>query len=97
MVPDLLATGHAWSGGGGGFSLIPVLGMVLSIVLARFVLALRLSIPVTGVSVLLGALFAIAAEGLGLTIATSIWFLGAVGIASVIRLGAGSLPRNTSD
>lgn len=97
MVPDLLATGHAWSGGGGAFSLIPVLGVILSISLARFVLALRLSIPVTGVCVLLGAVFAIAAEGLGLTIATSIWFLSAVGIASVIHLGRGALPRNTSD
>jgi hypothetical protein len=97
VLRDLVATGHIWSGGGGGFSLIPVLGVILSIVLARSVLALRLSILLAAVSVLLGTVFAIAAESLGLTIATSIWFLGALGIASIIRLGRGSLPRNASD
>lgn len=97
MVRVLLATGHTWSGGGGGFSLIPVLGVILSLVLARSVLAFRFSILLAAVSVLLGTVFAIAAESVGLTIATSIWFLAAVGTASVIRLGRGSLPRNTSD
>jgi hypothetical protein len=97
VLRDLLATGHTWSGGGGGFSLIPVLGVVLSIALARLVLGSSLSIPLAAVSVLLGTVFAIAAESAGLTIATSIWFFSALGIASVIRLGRGSLPRNTSD
>ena len=97
MVPDVLATGHTWSGGGGGFSLIPVLGVILSIVLARSVLALRLSVPLAAASVLLGTVFAVVADGTGLTMATTIWFLGALAIASVIRLGRGSLPRNTSD
>ncbi|MGH2640903.1 MAG: hypothetical protein ACRDGO_04295 [Actinomycetota bacterium] len=97
MLRDLLATGHTWSGGGGDFSLIPVLGVLLSIALARSVLASSLSIPLAGVSVLLGTVFAIVAESVGLTIATSIWFFGALGIASVIRLGRGSLRRNTSD
>ena len=97
MLRSLLATGHTWSGGDGGFSLIPVLGVVLSIALARSVLALRLSFPLAALSVFLGTVFAIVADIAGLTIATSIWFLSAVGIASVIRLGRGSLPRNTSD
>jgi hypothetical protein len=97
VLRELLATGHTWSGGGGGFTLIPLLGVILSIALARSVFALRLSIPLAAVSAVLGTVFAIAAESVGLTIATSIWFLGALGIASIIRLGRGSLPRNTSD
>ncbi|HET6792617.1 MAG TPA: hypothetical protein VFI35_13680 [Actinomycetota bacterium] len=97
MLRNLLATGHTWSGGGGGFSLIPVFGVIVSIALARSVLAIRLSIPLAASSVFLGTVFAIVADIAGLTIATSMWFLSAVGIASVIRLGRGSLPRNTSD
>lgn len=97
MFRVLLATGHTWSEGGGAFSLIPVLGVILSISLARFVLAFRFSILLAAVSVLLGTVFAVVADTAGLTIATSMWFLSAVAIASVIRLGRGSLPRNTSD
>jgi hypothetical protein len=97
VLRHLLATGHTWTGGGGGFSLLPVLGMILSILLARSVLGLRLSIPLAAASVFLGTVFAIAAESAGLTIATSMWFLGAIGMAFVVRLGRGSLPRNTSD
>ena len=97
MLRDLLATGHTWSGGGGGFSLIPVLGMIVSIVLARSILAFRLSIPLAAASVFLGTAFAIAAEIAGLTITMSMWFLGAVVIAFMSRVARGSLPRNTSD
>ena len=91
---ELLATGHTWSGGGGPITWAPVAGLLLTLVLARSVLSLRLSPLTLGTSVLLGTLFAIGAETWGVTMTTSAWIVGALIVSGRIRHTFG---RNPSD
>ena len=91
---ELLATGHTWSGGGGPITWTPVAGLLLTLVLARSVLKLRLSPLTLGTSVLLGTLFAIGAETWGVTMTTSAWIVGALIVSGRRRHALG---RNPSD
>ncbi len=91
---ELLATGHTWSGGGGPITWTPVAGLLLTLVLARSVLRLRLSPLTFGTSVLLGTLFAIGAETWGVTMTTSTWIVGALIVSGRRRHALG---RNPSD
>jgi hypothetical protein len=93
----LLATGHTWSGGGGGFTVLPVLGALFTIVLVRSAVSLRLSVPVVAGSVVLGTTFALIAEAVGVSIAAAVWLVGALSVGIVVRHARGLLPRNGSD
>jgi hypothetical protein len=95
-VLALLGTGHLWSGGGGPITLTPIAGLLLTLMLTRWSLGLRLSPAMLGVSVFLGTLFAIAAETWGLTMTTSVWALVALA-SSFVRRTRGAFGRNFSD
>jgi hypothetical protein len=96
-MAEILATGHAWSGGGGPITLTPLAGLLLTVVLARWLLGLPVSPMLFGVSVLIGTLFAIAADTWGLTAATSAWVVAALVVAGRVRHTRGTLGRNPSD
>ena len=93
---DLVATGHAWSGGGGPITLMPLVGLLLSAGLGRWSLG-RVSPVMLGASVVLGTLFAFAADEWGLTLTMGAWILGALIVAGHARLVPGGLGRNSSD
>jgi hypothetical protein len=93
---DLIATGHSWSGGGGPITLTPLGGLLLTLMLARWSLGLRVSPAMLGVCVFLGTLFAIAAETWGLTMTTSLWVLAAL-VSGRVRHTRGTFGRNFSD
>jgi hypothetical protein len=94
---DLFATGHTWSGGGGGFTVLPMLGAFFTIVLARSAVSLRLSVPVVAGSIVLGTAFALIADAVGASIAAGVWLVGALSVGIVVRHARGPLPRNGSD
>jgi hypothetical protein len=91
----LLATAHTWRGGDGPFSIAPIVGLLLTLLLIRAVLRLRLGFGAVGASVLFGALFATLGERWGYTVTISGWVLASALVAMI--LGAGSFPRNLSD
>jgi hypothetical protein len=94
---ELLATGHSWSGGGGPITLTPLVGLFLTVVLAKSVLRLRFTFVLLGISVLLGTMFAIAAETWGLTTTASVWIVAALIVAGRVRHMRGSFGGNLSD
>lgn len=94
---DILATGHSWSGGDGPITLTPLVGLFVTVLLARFMLRLRLTPVVLTISVFLGTVFAITAETWGLTATASIWIGAALIAAGRIRHVRGSFGGNLSD
>jgi hypothetical protein len=92
---DMLATAHTWRGGDGPLSIAPLVGLLLTLLLIRTVMRLRVGFGAIGASVLLGALFATLGERWGYTVALSAW-VGASALLAAI-LGAGPFPRNLSD
>jgi uncharacterized membrane protein YhfC len=94
---DFVATGHSWSGGGGPITLAPLVGLLLTVVLARWFVGLRMSPMLLGLAVLLGALFAIAADTWGFTTSISAWVVLALILAGRVRHTRGTLGRNPSD
>ncbi len=94
---DLVATGHSWSGGGGPMSPAPLVGLLLTVVLARWFVGLRISPMLLGLAVLLGTLFAFAADTWGLTTAIFAWVVLAFIVAGRVRHTRGTLGRNPSD
>ena len=93
---DLVATGHSWSGGGGPITLMPLAGL-LTVGLALWSLGLRFLPAMLGASVVFGALFAIAADEWGLTMAIAVWMVGGLIIAGHARHARGPLGHNPSD
>lgn len=94
---DFLATGHAWSGGGGPITLAPLVGLLLTVVLSRWLVGLRISPLVLGVSVLLGTLFAVAADAWGMTVTLSAWTLAALVVSASLRRTRGTFGHSSSD
>ena len=92
---DLVATGHSWSGGGGPITLMPVTGLLLTAGLARWALG-RVSPVVLAASVVLGTLFAVAADAWGLSVTLAAWILGAL-VAAGHGRHRGTLGRNPPD
>jgi hypothetical protein len=93
---DLVATGHLWSGGGGQITLMPVAGLLLTACLARWSLG-RVSPAMLAASVVLGTLFAVAADEWGLTVTMAAWIVGALVFAGHGRDVRSILGRNPSD
>ena len=94
---ELLATGHSWSGGGGPITLTPLVGLFLTVLLAKSVFQLRLTLAVLGIAVFLGTMFAMGAETWGLTTTASIWIVAALIVAGRVRNVRGSFEGNLSD
>jgi hypothetical protein len=74
----LLGTGHPWHAIDGELTPFPLVGLFLTLLLIRFVLRLSLGIGAVAAAIALGTLFSSAVDAWGLTLTSSVWFLGAV-------------------
>jgi hypothetical protein len=92
----MLATAHTWRGGDGPFTIVPIVGLVLTLVLIRTVLRLRIGLATVAISAVLGALFATIGGRWGYTVTLSLWVL-AVALVAAGQRAAGSFGRNNSD
>jgi hypothetical protein len=92
----LLATAHAWRGGDGAFTIVPIVGLVLTLLLIRTVLRLRIGPVTVAVSAVLGALFATIGGRWGYTLTIALWVLVAAVVAASQR-AAISVRRDGSD
>ena len=93
----LIATAHSWRGGDGPYTLAPILGLLLSLVLIRTVLGSRLGLGSMGASVALGALFATLGERWGYSLTAAAWVLAFALAGLIVRAAPGPLRRNPSD
>jgi hypothetical protein len=89
MLSDL-ATGHTWSGGDGPYTLAPLVGAILTVLLIRSILRRRIGIVALPVSLVLGALFATISGAWGYTLTIAAWIVGASLVAVVLRSPRGS-------
>ena len=92
----LLATAHAWRGGDGSFTIVPIVGLVLTLLLVRTVLRLRIGPATVAVSAVLGALFATIGGRWGYTLTIALWVF-AVALVAAGQRSADSVRRNYSD
>jgi hypothetical protein len=81
----MLGTGHPWHAVHGGFTPMPLVGLLLSLILLRFVAKVPIGIPTFLVCVALGTLFSSAAEAWGLTLSLAIWTFAAISLDRSIR------------
>ena len=93
---DLVATGHSWSGGGGPITLTPLVGLVLTVGLARW-LGLRFSPMMLGASLVMGTIFSHRRRRVGSHDGDAVWLVGALIVAGHVRHARGPLGRNPSD
>jgi hypothetical protein len=96
MLSDL-ATGHTWSGGDGPYTLVPLVGSILTVLLIRSIVGQRIGIVAFAVSVILGALFATISGAWGYTLTIAAWVVGALLVGAVLRSARGSFRGNPSD
>jgi len=96
MLSDL-ATGHTWSGGDGPYTLAPLVGSILTLLLIRSILRLHIGIVAIAVSAVLGALFATISGVWGYTLTIATWLIGAFLVGAVLKSARGSLGGNPSD
>ena len=68
-----LATGHTWSGGDGPYTLAPLVGSILTVLMIRSIVGQRIGIATLAVSVVLGALFATISGTCGYTLTIAAW------------------------
>jgi hypothetical protein len=94
---NLLATGHTWRGGDGPYTITPLVGLLLTLILIRFVLRFPLGVPALAASALLGTLFATASASWGYTITLSVWTLSFLLIAGRLRRTRGAFGGNPPD
>ena len=96
MLGDL-ATGHTWSGGDGPYTIAPLVGSLLTLLMIRSILRRHIGIAALAVSVVLGALFATISGAWGYTLTVATWIVGASLIGAVLKSARGSLGGNPSD
>ena len=92
---DVLATAHTWRGGNGPYSIAPIVGLLLTLLLIRTILRLHVGLAAVGTSVVLGALFATLGDRWGYTLMLSSWLVAFALLASIRR--AGPFRRNGPD
>jgi small basic protein len=92
---ELVATAHTWTGGDGPYSVAPIVGFMLTVLLIRAVLRFPVGLAVIGISTVFGALFATLGERWGYTVTLSSYVLAVVLLARIQR--AGAVRRNRSD
>jgi hypothetical protein len=95
-VFELLATAHTWRGGDGPYSIAPIAGLLLTLVLIRMVLRLPVGLAAIGASAFLGTLFATFSDRWGYVATSWLWLLSFALLAAV-RRAPGPLRRNLSD
>ncbi|HZB01745.1 MAG TPA: hypothetical protein VE800_06525 [Actinomycetota bacterium] len=90
-----LATAHTWRGGDGPFTVAPIVGLVVTLLLIRTILRLPLGPAAVGASAVLGTLFASLGARWGYTLILLSWVVAIALFASIRR--AGPFRRNISD
>jgi hypothetical protein len=95
-VDTLLATAHTWRGGDGSFTLAPIVGLLLTLVLTQTILHFRIGWPAFAVAIASGALFATIGATWGFGVTVAIWLAVAL-LMSAVRAHARPFPRNASD
>jgi uncharacterized membrane protein (DUF485 family) len=93
----ILATGHTWSGGDGPYTLAPLVGSILTLLLFRTILRRPVGIVELAVSAVLGALFATISDAWGYTLTIATWIVSASLAALFVRSARGSFGGNPSD
>jgi hypothetical protein len=93
----LLATAHTWRGGDGPYTLAPMVGLILTLILIRSILRLPLGIPAFVASVALGSLFASVVDAWGFTLTVSTWIVSASLAGAALRSARRSFGGNLSD
>jgi hypothetical protein len=96
-VIEFLATAHTWSGGDGPYTLAPLVGSILTLLLIRSILRLPIGIVALAVSVVLGSLFATISDTWGYTLTIATWVVSASLAGVVVRGARGSSGGNPSD
>jgi hypothetical protein len=96
-MAGFLATAHTWTGGDGPMTLVPLVGLFLTVGLIRLVLRLPIGVPALAISTVLGTLFSTVADTWGLTVAFCAWILSSLLIAGRLQRTRGALGRNAPD
>jgi hypothetical protein len=92
-----LGTGHPWHAIDGGLTPFPLMGLLLTLLLIRFLIRLPLGIGSVVMAIALGTLFSTAVDTWGFTLPTSVWILGAVIVSGLLSRTWGALGSNPSD
>ena len=87
-----LATAHGWSAGAGSFSLLPLVGSAVSLVLLRTALRASIGVASVAASLVLGTIFWLLADAWGITLALAI-FVAAGGVIGIVARSGGRAPR----
>ena len=93
---ELLATAHTWRGGDGPYSIAPLLGVFLTLLLIRTILRVPFGLSAVGISAFLGTLFATFGDRWGYVATSWLWLLS-FALLAAIRAAPGPLRRNLSD
>jgi hypothetical protein len=89
----ILGTGHPWHEIDGDMTPLPLLGLILTLLLIRFVLRQPIGIVAAAVSIALGTLFSTLADTWGFTVTLSVWLITATALSVGRARGAfGSRP-----
>jgi hypothetical protein len=84
----ILGTGHPWHEIDGDMTPLPLLGLILTLLLIRFVLRQPIGIVVAAVSIGLGTLFSTLADTWGFTVTFSVWLISAMALSAGRARGA---------
>ena len=84
----ILGTGHPWRAIDGNMTPLPLLGLILTLLLIRFVLRRPIGIVAAAVSIALGTLFSSLADTWGFTVTFSVWFISAMALSAGRARGA---------
>jgi hypothetical protein len=84
----ILGTGHPWHEIDGDMTPLPLLGLILTLLLIRFVLRQPIGIVAAAVSIALGTLFSTLADTWGLTVTFSVWLISAMALSAGRAQGA---------
>jgi hypothetical protein len=84
----ILGTGHPWHEIDGNMTPFPLLGLILTLLLIRFVLRQPIGIIAAAVSIALGTVFSTLAASWGLTVTFSVWFISAMALSAGRARGA---------
>jgi hypothetical protein len=95
-VLGLLTTAHTWRGGDGPYTIAPIVGLILTLLLIRTILRLPVGPATVAISAMFGTVFATLGGRWGYTTTIAVWLVGVVLLAS-IRRSAGAFPRNLPD
>jgi ABC-type thiamin/hydroxymethylpyrimidine transport system permease subunit len=95
-MEQMLATAHTWRGGDGPYTVAPMLGLLVTLLLVRVVFRRGITWGTVAVATGLGPLFATLGATVGYSLTVSGWLVGSVIAARMIRQ-PGSFGRNLSD